>query len=285
MRGLIILITMVSSLLLAGCGEEEADQLHRSAVNDSQTEINLKLAAAAEDAGDLPSAEKLFTQASLNNNTSVTKIALANFYRRHNAADRAITILQDVNKAEPKNTTVTRALANAYVDAHNFDAALELLNKAIATSPNDAMLYNTKAVTLDMQGKHTEARTLYAKSLVMDPSNAMTYNANLGMSYILTEFYSKAIALLEPLAQQKNSTPEIRQNLAMAYGLKGDKENALKYAKMDVSDQKALENIKFYEFVAQKKGGGAQKPITLPVIPSLPPIPSPESAPKTSLHP
>ena len=262
------------SLFLSACGEREADIANKKASDASREEVAIRLAQASEEAGDLSTAEKMYTQAISQIGGARTRLELAGFYQRHNEQRRAAKIIKEAEKLYPKDVDVMRAVANIYVAENNPEAAVDLLEKAITEKPDDALLYNSRGVAFDMLGKYKEARQDFNTAQKLAPEHTMMLNANLAMSYILTGSYSKAIRLLLPLAQSKESTPAVRQNLALAYGLKGDKENALKFGLKDSSETQMNENIKFYQMINHQAIGGKvvdEEDIKIPQIPSIPP--------------
>jgi hypothetical protein len=90
------------------------------------------------------------------------------------------------------------------------------------------------------------------------------YKINLSMSYILEGSYDKATALLRPMLDGPDAPPIARQNLALAYGLKGESENALKLGLQDLSTSEAEENVRFYRMLAHKHhaySSDAEKPV------------------------
>ena len=259
-------ILIASMLLLSACGEADASKKHAADIKSDREEVAISLAHASEEAGDFPSAENIYKQAIEKNGNIKLRLELAEFYRRHNGTKQALHLLKESKKIEPNNTDIMRHIANIYIlQAKPQDAADEL-EQAIELNPQDAFLYNSKGVALDMLGKHKEARELYKQAIEISPDDSMTFNANLAMSYILTEYYTKAINLLLPLANSPDSTPEIRQNLALAYGLKGDKENAEKFTKIDLPENLVAENIKFYDMLSVSKDKKSTE-IKLPIIP------------------
>ncbi|MEI7668702.1 MAG: tetratricopeptide repeat protein [Pseudomonadota bacterium] len=247
-----LLIALFFSFLLTACGESETAASYKKANNDSVSEVSHRLASASESAGDFPVAEKLYRQAFEKNSSPENIIELVDFYRRHNGTRQALVILTKAMKDDPKNTDIMRSLANVNIDSGAAEEAIKILNNALLINKTDALLYNSKGVALDLIGKHKEARENFNQAIELAPEDSALFKANLGMSYITTEYYTKAINLLKSVADSAESTPQIRQNLALAFGLKGDRENALKYGLKDLPTKQAEDNIKFYNLVADK---------------------------------
>ena len=79
----------------------------------------------------------------------------------------------------------------------------------------------------------------------MAPGNIDLLN-NLAYSYISAKKYDEAIKILSPLVDSPNATTRQRQNLALAYGLKGDESNARKIASRDLTPAAIDRNLKIY---------------------------------------
>lgn len=270
MRYLPLIAAALLFLTLAGCGESESTKANKKAVEADRSDISLRLAYAAESGGDLASAEHYFQQAATPGAGLKPRLELAEFYRRHKGGRQAMAVLNAAAKEYPHNAQIMRAMANVDIDMGSPGQALKTLNDAIEENSGDPLLYNSKGVALDMLGKYTEARIAYNKAIMLDPENIMTFKANLAMSYITTQDYAKAISILQPLADAPDATPQLRQNLALAYGLKGDNKRALYYARKDLSDKQAEENIKFYNMLSEKGGVKAIPPATVNALPPIP---------------
>lgn len=273
MRYLPLICALLITTSLAGCGEDEAKSEHLKAMESGKTEISLKLAHASEAAGDFASAERYYKQAITKNSDVEPRLELADFYRRHRGERQAMDVLNEARKLYPDNTDVMRVTANVDINMGKPEQAVTLIDEALKKTSNDPLLYNTKGVALDMLGKYTQARNAYATAIELDPDDIMIFDANLAMSYITTGMYTKAINLLLPLAMEPDATPQIRQNLALAYGLKGDNANALRWAKKDLSEKDAEENVKFYNMLAKRGGVKSEPSDTVRAIPPIPPLP------------
>lgn len=274
----LVILPVLCLLILAACGEDQANRASKKAVDRDSADISLRLARASEAAGDFPAAEKLFRQAVDKENTAENRGELVEFYKRHQGEKQALAVLNEALKHNPRDTSILRAIANIRINQGDSEQALKILDDALTLKPDDALLYNSRGVALDRLQRHKAARESYAKAMELDPENAVIFQSNLGMSYIMTEYYSKAIRLLEPLAASSEATPSVRQNLALAYGLKGDNQNALKYGLKDLDDKQANENIRFYTLLANKGKTVKSRPIKKAeeeeMVRQIPPIPA-----------
>ena len=112
----------------------------------------------------------------------------------------------------------------AYVKNEKFAEAKEHFEKAVALKPSpDAWTY--LGISLDRTGDRAGAEKAYKSALQLDPGFAEAAN-NLGALYLDDPPRpDDAIAVLKP-AIAKNPDPSMLQNLAYAYGLKGEIESA-----------------------------------------------------------
>ncbi len=256
-----LILVSGAALSLAGCGDPvAAGKPGKTAASSGRQEVTLRLAHATEAAGDYPGAEKLFLQSATQNpDASDAHLELANFYKRHHQDQKAIESLITASKLQPNNADIERTLANTYINAAEPEKAIAVLDTAIAANSRNPLLYNSKGVALDQIGSYGEAQNSYKKAFEIDPAEGTMYKINLSMSYILEGTYDKAIELLRPMLDSPDAPPIARQNLALAYGLKGESENALKLGLQDLSTSEAEENVKFYRMFAQRHGLRSQK--------------------------
>src|SRR5665213_501480 len=195
-RFLAILVLSLAAAL-AGCGGNTASTKAAKATPYGREDLMIKMAYAAESGGDMGTAERLFTQAAELSDSSVeSREALAKFYERHHQERRAITVLSEALKIQPKNMDILRDLANAHITIGEPEKALALLDPAIAADGKNALLHNSRGVALDRMGRFEEAQKSYETAISLDPGDAMTFEANLSMSYILSGSYDNAIHLL-----------------------------------------------------------------------------------------
>ena len=197
------------ALILTGCSDSAlTNKAAKNASSSGKEEVSLRLAHATEDSGDYAGAEKLYEKA-VTEAPDVTEshLELAEFYKRHHQNAKAISSLNSAMKLQPKNTDIARELANTYIKISDPEKAIGILDTAIATNDKDPLLYNSKAIALDLLGKYTQAQVFYKKAFAVDPSGGLTYKVNLSMSYILSGAYDKAILLLEPLLDVPGAPP------------------------------------------------------------------------------
>ncbi len=115
-----------------------------------------------------------------------------------------------------------------------------------------------QAISHDMADQWTLSHSFYRKAIAANPKNVNVRN-NFAMSLMLAGNISGAIAELTSVAFGARSTVQIRQNLALAYGLQGDRQAAAQIAALDLPSNAVEANLKYYELIRHMAGNGALK--------------------------
>lgn len=257
-------------LLVTACASNEEESVKvTQTVPDIQESNMMRLAATTRAAGDYASAERIYLDVIRENKTSTeAHLALAETYVFTKQFQRAVNVLQDAATRQPEDVNIQIELANALIHAGEATKAVTHAEKAIALDSGNPRAYNTKGVALDSMGKYTAAQSAYLEAIKLNPEAVYIKN-NLALSYIMSDKYDKAIAILAPLNATQQATPTVRQNLALAYGLKGDTEKALSLSMKDLPEEKARENLAFYKQFAGKRklSSGNSKTVDTAVTP------------------
>lgn len=225
-----------------------------------------RLAAKAKSEGDFSGAAEFYRQMAGHSKGAVTAhLELAHIYTRQGQPQKAVGYLREGLKLQPQHPELLTELGFALIRSQKPQDALTALEQAIAAKPSASAL-NGKGVALDMQGQHTQAQAAYHQGLALAPEDAAIGN-NLALSLILSDKYDEAIALLEPLTARPEARSTERQNLALAYGLKGDKERAIALGLKDLPQEQVQENVKFYELYQQNRSAAPLSVAAVPVEP------------------
>jgi Flp pilus assembly protein TadD len=104
---------------------------------------------------------------------------------------------------------------------------------------------NAAGIAFDLLGRSREAQQSYRAALALQPDDRAARN-NLGLSLALSGAYEQAIAELSKLTLDPGATPRMRQNLALALGLKGDEAGMARVAKADLDEAAIAENQRFF---------------------------------------
>jgi len=121
----------------------------------------------------------------------------------------------------------------------------------MAVDPKDINVIKELAMIYDLMGKENLSGPLYHEILAMAPDQAANHN-NLGLNYMVRGEYPEAtLSFLQALALDKDNL-RIKNNLASAYLLSGDKENSLAIFKGTVGEAEAYNNVGYREEVNKK---------------------------------
>lgn len=177
------------------------------------------------------------------------------------APQATLESLQKALEQTPDDPRVLSQLGYALVAADRPEDAVAAFDRLIVLNPKNPAAYNGKAVAFDHAGNHLAAQELYQQALKLSPDSVNIQN-NLGMSLILNGQIEQAIALLQQLNDIPGAGKTVRQNLALAYGIHGDKDKALALNLKDLPEDEAKENMRFYEeYVKQRKLTASDAPV------------------------
>lgn len=243
-RGLQGAMVLLLAAGLAGC----ADNAKPNAAEALTPDTMMRLADTTRQAGDLGQAAALYQRvAQLDPKNPKPLLALGGIYAQLQMPKDAAQAWAAALNLDPKNAAALRGLANAQIQTGDTAGAITNLQAAQAIQP-DWRNDNSLGVAYDMSGDHAAAQKAYKEGLALDANNLQLTN-NLGLSLALSGSYDQAIPLLEASARDPRSTPRMRQNLALAYGLSGDDKKAAEVAKQDLDPEGVKENLGYYEFL------------------------------------
>ncbi len=217
-----------------------------NATLDDKARVQLRLARAAQEAGNTGSAVR-FYRAVLDQAPGHVGalLGLGETLSESGAAADAVVELQKAAAAVPDNVEVQTALGRALIRANRPADALNRFDALLRRNDDDRRARLNRGVALDLAGRHAEAQAEYRHVLQAEPNN-VTATANLGLSLALSG-NAEGVAILESLVHGGVDSPRVRQNLALAYGLKGDLEAAARVARLDLDDANVRSNLAFYE--------------------------------------
>jgi D-alanyl-D-alanine carboxypeptidase len=163
-------------------------------------------------------------------------------------------------KADENVGLATRALAA--LNSNNVPEAIQLAERAVAKTPNDAGFRALLGNAYFAGGRFHSAEQAYRDALTVDPSQPQvvlklalvqiaqgkkgaavaTLNqgrdvldaSDFGLALALAGNPAEAIAVLEPAAREQTADATVRQNLALAHALAGDWKEARTIAAQDV---------------------------------------------------
>jgi Flp pilus assembly protein TadD len=219
----------------------------------------VRLARASRRAGDYGSAVNLYRNAvAAGAGDPSLLVELADTLVDAGSPDDGIDVywkvlgLPKVDPSSGVRLAAVRGLGRAYLQLGQADTSLEHWNEALQLAPQDAASLVGRGVALDTLGRHGEAQTAYRTVLTDAPHDVPARN-DLALSLAMSGHYDEALEIIMPMARAATSTTQLRQNLALIYGLKGDKEHASSISRMDLDQQATEANLRFFDLVRTTK--------------------------------
>ncbi len=238
---------LCSVVMLAACAPSSVPVEGLGAIPSEREMSLIRQAQATARAGDAQNAIALYREAaSLSHGAIEAHLALAALLQEQGDVAGAREVLQEAKQRQPKHPAIDLALGKLEVHAGRGAEALVHYEAGLAEWPQNIDLLNGKGVALDLLGRHTEAQQAYLAALGQGKSKTEFISNNLAMNYIMIGRYTEAIEVLEGIPNVQG-IPVMRQNLALAYGLKGDMESAKQWAQPDLTKEQLQENIAFYK--------------------------------------
>ena len=206
-------------------------------------------------AGKTGEAIELYTQAAQLSSGSVeAHVAIAEILRAANNAAQSLNMLGEALRIKSTDARLHMEKGFSLVALSKYDEAIRSFDQAITFDEELGSAYSGKAVAYDLQGQHSKAQQMYSEAKARGLGTPALDN-NYALSLIFSGKHDGAIALLTPHADSSYATTTMKQNLALAYGLKGDVGRAKHYASDGLDPASAKKNLDFYKrFTALKHG-------------------------------
>ena len=159
----------------------------------------------------------------------------------HNEAIKILTLLIERGQA---TGTVWYNLGKTQLASGRFDEALVAFNTAATQIGHDPKVRSGQAIALAALGRTSEAIAAFEAN-----SDRLTLS-NKALVLAATGRAKAAIHVLEPVMRRGTGTSRDRQNLAMAYLLAGQDEEAYRVARLDLDPTTINETFTFYRSLA-----------------------------------
>lgn len=169
-------------------------------------------------------------------------VGLARNLRISGQAREAIRTLKDAKDKQGETGELLLELGKAQLAASLIGDARESLTAAQAKLRENWQTHAVLGIVLDRLDDHDAAAAEYRKALMLSPNNVSVLN-NLALSFAQAGKLDEGISLLEKLAHGERSTAQVRQNLALMYGLKGEFALAERLIREDLPADVAAENM------------------------------------------
>ncbi|MCH2548319.1 MAG: tetratricopeptide repeat protein [Alphaproteobacteria bacterium] len=239
------------ALLLWGCNAAYSpaqSELPPMPAMTSEEKALITKADTARTLGKTDQAITLYHQAAeLSQGAVRAHLELADMYMSRSQNDAAWQVLETAYGLYP-NSEVIKSYAQLALIQGDSQKTLALTQQALTYNPHDVRVLNTQAVALNRLGEHREAKdTLHTAMEHAAAAIDKEYTANnLALTYIALKDAERAIALIEKTLPRAQNKPELRQLLAMAYGVNGNTDKAYELGLMDMNVQQVQENLRFY---------------------------------------
>ena len=250
---------IAAAIALSGCGglgslggssDQETPQLVRPDPNDAASNAAYWGAKYEADRNNIDAA-----------------LQFARSLRQIGGATQAVMLLKDVVMRAPDNTGILSEYGKALTEAGRPADALPFFARALQNERRDWTLHSGYGVALDQTGSHRQAQTQYESALKLSPDNLIVHG-NLAMSFVLEGNLGQGEEILRGLVARPNATPQMRQNLSMVASLRGNRQEAEKLSRQDLSPAETSNNLAVME---QLSAANAPSP-----VPALLPSQTPE---------
>ena len=218
------LIFLMLALTLAGCGT--TSQTGLSGRDAPGGEVMSARAAAYDTAPGKPAAI----------------LGYAEELRSQRRYVQAEAVLRKGVLKNPGNRDIAAAYGKVLAINGKLESALEVVRNAQKPDQPDWRLLSAEAAIHDQMGNVADARQLYEQALRIVPDEPSILN-NYGLSFILAGENQRGHDILKRAASMTSASSQIRQNYALALGLIGQYDEALRVAGREIGSASAQRNI------------------------------------------
>nr|WP_246157372.1 SPOR domain-containing protein [Sneathiella litorea] len=212
----------------------------------------LRVAHRAWQKNDSATALGLFATAAKQRPTEAAPyLEIGKILRKTGRADEAISIYQRVLAFDGNNIAAYHGIGFSHLQMEKPYLASQSFMRSLEIDGDNAKSLGGLAVALDKAGDHEKAQSYYQQAIKADPDN-LNYQSNLALSLALSGKTEQAIAILKVVTQHPNATAKHRQTMALAYGLAGKSAEAMKYSRMDLSEEDARNNALYFDALNSK---------------------------------
>ncbi len=251
-------VLLCAVLLLSACASSRMAANSASIPSPKEQSV-LSIAKASEAAGDDVSAVRFYRQAmTLSTGAVDAHLALAELLIRQNKNDEATKVLEAAAKVAVKSSETYGRIAKLALKAEQPELALSLYDRALALDAKNPGWHAGKGAALDWMERHEDAQKVYRDGLQHAPKDVRLLS-NLGLSLTLSGKADEAVTLLESHKKDKEMPAALRQTLALAYGVTGQREKARAWMDKDLSEAQIQDNFAFYARVRERTSKGGQK--------------------------
>ena len=149
---------------------------------------------------------------------------------REASFERSVELAEKAYELDPKSAGTNMLLGYLSVFRGQYDEAISYFRKAVELAPSNANAIAMLAWGLCYSGHPEEAIPLLKQAMRLSPVYPAWHTATLGLAYMMTRAYPKAIAANEQLVERKSLLLFGYSRLAAIHAVLGNDERARAYA-------------------------------------------------------
>jgi len=169
----------------------------------------------------------------------------------------ALANYQKAASLDENNLAALLGQAQSLRQQGKLNAALEKIDQAKKLAPDDVRVLTEQAINFDLQGKESLAAPLYQEIATRTPDQAAAFN-NVGINEMSQAHYPEAIMNFNKAYMLDSKDKRIINNLAMAFALNGQSDQALKLFAKTVGEAAAWNNLG-YIYMTQERFNEAER--------------------------
>jgi Flp pilus assembly protein TadD len=223
----------------------DARPLTRNSAPNAMSE--LRIADTALESGNIELATSLYEKTVQADPHSVagltglgnTLYAVGDFTRAGVYYNRASQI--DANALAP-----LMGLARVALRQRRFDDAISTYRRLLVLTPDEPLASAGLGAAYDMKGDHAGAQAVLRTALAKNVGDPLI-SVNLGLSLVLGGDPREGANVLLDVTRFPAAPPQARQDLALAYGMLGNREAAAEILSRDLPKASVEDNLRYYD--------------------------------------
>jgi tetratricopeptide (TPR) repeat protein len=266
MMGRKLILAGMLLLAAAACSPQGDKTMAAARSSDAATGQNplgtwLRLGDAARAQGDLPTAISFYRRAVDQYDTYLEPhLRLGSALAEARAYNESIAAYQNAVRVEPNSADAYRGWGNVLIAMDQPQLAQAQYEAALKVAPNDYRTLNGLGVVRDLAGDHAGAQEYYRRGLGLAPDHLPLQN-NYGLSLALSGNYQESVRVLRGVAAHPTATARNRLNLALAYGLANQPDQAARAASADLDAVSVQRNLQHYAMLRSLDGAARSQAI------------------------
>ena len=157
---------------------------------------------------------------------------------------KAFAILQQASVLHGSNTELASEYGRMALDFDQLNVASRLLEIADSPTNPDWKVISARGTVLAKQGRYKDALPFYERALALSPNQPSILN-NLALASAMSGDAKKAEDMLRQVAEKGDSSPKVKQNLALVLGLQGKYDEAKTVGGSTLTADAAAENSEY----------------------------------------